>query len=781
MSIHTTKVLVIIILFLLLAILVQRWPIKNKQHKTQNMEGFEMMAVYAPLHPPKTVPTSIGDMDDMTGLSGLTLLPKGSPWMMMDGTNSTGNTSNKSTDKEAVSAPLYVTDLLSAETHVPFRDQNFQILTALAPYRRSFAIFSKAARQSNVLPLDGYLENARTARQTVGYVTPAERLMFERICYVHLGGSMKDVLQRFEFIPLKNWDAAFEPSTRIDVFACLLPHRHQGRISTLLKKNAGGLILYEYAQTVEQRDALKFFTPYGVYTAYDFRKQFPEHATFFKVMDLLSFDLLLCTNVATFDPAVHGPFVDSLLWKDISAEATYHATAFVPVHPYSLSKLEQKLQKTSSSAKGMPSAWPPDTGEPVHEPNSKDKTNSSIDPALVSNQQVHLRPSLPMDVSELVSHPTIASLRTIQVRVPLAYPNQSPEIDGVPVKKGDLIELTKQRRPQENGIYVIQSIQNAASSKLEKEAASKELHPKESFISNLTLSSMYTIVVPRHVQEKKQDAANTAPSGNSQDAYLVLRQTSDPSIYLTEPWFQAGTRVYIENLDEQAEILQIDRTKTPPQVFYKVPTQVGIQLGAEEGSCITNPSIKTKWACESRVDPVTREPKKQLDVWDRPCRTDNECPFFQANKNYLNVRGGCHNGYCEMPIGVRRLSFRKYVLNDQSFPYCHQCKDPRDPNCCEAQKDRTAYPHLKSPDVAFPMDHFERPPPPLHLFMKNISHTSKTQILYQNEQQHYWKIRDRPFQCLLFYRCSQRRCADPYRNIQSKHCVGCRNEQSIRD
>lgn len=676
MWIHTTKVLSIVIVVLLFAIGVQRWPVKN----AQNVEGFEMKTAFVPLHLPKTVPPSIGDMDAMSGLSGLPIQPKGSSWM----------TVADATQNQKDVAPLYVTDLLSAETHVPFRDR-FRILSALAPYRRSFVIFSIAARQSNVLPLDGYLETARTTRQTVGYVTPAERLMFERICYVHLGGRMKDVQQRFEFIPINHWDAAFEPSTRIDVFACLLPYRHQARISTLLKKNAGGLLLYEYAQTVEQREALKFFTPYGVYTAYDFRKQFPEHATFFKVMDLLSFDLLLCTDVATFDPAVHGPFVDSLLWKDISAEATYHAQTFIPVHPFSLSKLEQKLQKKETRA----SVWPPDMGDPKYapentEPGTQPKTKSSIDPTLVSNQ-IHLRPSLPVDVSDLVSHPTIAPLRTLHVRIPLAFPNQPPEINGVPVKKGDLIELTKQRRSQENGIYVIQSVQ------WDKDD-SKDIG---ALVARITLSSMYTVVVARHIQEKKEDA------------HLVLRQTSDPVGYIQEPWFKAGTRVYIENLDEQAEILHIDRSKTPAQVLYKIAIQGGgvIQLGAEEGSCVTNPSIKTKWACEARVDPVTREPKKQLDVWDQPCRTDNECPFFQANKNYLNVRGGCHNGYCEMPIGVRRLSFRKYALNDQSFPYCHRCKDPRDPNCCEAQKDRKAYPHLKSPDVAFPMDHFERPSP----------------------------------------------------------------------
>lgn len=700
MRIHTTKVLVIVFVVIVLTILVQRWPThKYSAQKDGYIEGFEMKTAFVPLHPPKEVPPLIGDADDMSGLSNVRVNPKGSTWMVVNGDHGGGDDGGK---REGTAPPLYVTDLLSAETHLPFSDR-FRILTAVAPYRRSLVLFSKAARQSNVLPLDTYLEKARTTRQTVGYVTPAERLMFERICYVHLGGSMKEVLQRFEFIPIKSWDAAFEPSTRIDVFACLIPYRHQARISALLKKNAGGLVIYEYAQTTEQREALKFFTPYGVYTGYDFRKQFPEHATFFKVMDLLSFDLILCTDVTSYDPTIHGPFAEALLWQDISAEATYHAHAFVPVHPSILSKLEEKLQLASASKatkdatpKGMPSAWPPDTGEPKYE--NQNQNQNSIDPKRILNQ-VHLRPNLPMDVSDIVSHPTIASLRTLQVRLPLAYPNQSPEIDGVPVKKGDLIELTQQRRAQENGIYVVQSIA----------AETNANANKESWASMLTLSSMYTVVVPRYVQEKQDTRDTRDARKDSATPYAILRQTSDPSTYLKEPWFKEGTRIYIENLDAPAEIIQVDRSQSPAQVLYKVPTQADFQLGGEEGSCITNPSIKTKWACESRVDPVTREPKTQLDVWDKPCRSDNECPFYQANKNYVNVRGGCHNGYCEMPIGVRRLSFRKYVLNDQSFPYCHGCKNPRDPNCCEDQKDRTAYPTLKSPDVAFSMDHFERP------------------------------------------------------------------------
>lgn len=47
-------------------------------------------------------------------------------------------------------------------------------------------------------------------------------------------------------------------------------------------------------------------------------------------------------------------------------------------------------------------------------------------------------------------------------------------------------------------------------------------------------------------------------------------------------------------------------------------------------------------------------------VWDRPCDADEECPFYDSRRN----RGGCDSatgGFCEMPLGVERVSFRRFT------------------------------------------------------------------------------------------------------------------------
>jgi len=115
----------------------------------------------------------------------------------------------------------------------------------------------------------------------------------------------------------------------------------------------------------------------------------------------------------------------------------------------------------------------------------------------------------------------------------------------------------------------------------------------------------------------------------------------------------------------------------------------------------------TKEICESKyfVDGTI----KREGVWDKPCKYNEECPFYKKNNNYSNNRGGCIDGYCEMPVNVTPLGFRKYANkweNDNyTKPYCYNCnknsKNSDDINntCCESQK---------NPDYAFPFDNNNR-------------------------------------------------------------------------
>lgn len=95
-------------------------------------------------------------------------------------------------------------------------------------------------------------------------------------------------------------------------------------------------------------------------------------------------------------------------------------------------------------------------------------------------------------------------------------------------------------------------------------------------------------------------------------------------------------------------------------------------------SCYTNSSLLSKEACESPYDAMGN-PKSQVDIWDKPCQVDSDCPFFKLNAKH----GGCLPGkYCEMPLGVEQLSYRKY--NQESIPICYGCAvDESD--CCSKQ------------------------------------------------------------------------------------------------
>lgn len=115
--------------------------------------------------------------------------------------------------------------------------------------------------------------------------------------------------------------------------------------------------------------------------------------------------------------------------------------------------------------------------------------------------------------------------------------------------------------------------------------------------------------------------------------------------------------------------------------------------------CFGDLNIEQKALCNSPND-VIGMPKRRQTFWDRPCVRDEDCPFFNANKNYPNKRGGClKGGVCEMPIGVKRIAYRMYENKGQYAPFCYGCESPTDPNCCAKQY---------IPDYAFPNDTQQR-------------------------------------------------------------------------
>lgn len=105
--------------------------------------------------------------------------------------------------------------------------------------------------------------------------------------------------------------------------------------------------------------------------------------------------------------------------------------------------------------------------------------------------------------------------------------------------------------------------------------------------------------------------------------------------------------------------------------------------------------------CEKEYEKIDGKLKKLdiVGIWDKPCITNEECPFYQKNKNYPNNYGKClGNGYCEIPVGINQLS--PHFFKNKERGICYNCK--KGINCCKEQEnDRTKYPNLNSPDYFF--------------------------------------------------------------------------------
>ena len=120
------------------------------------------------------------------------------------------------------------------------------------------------------------------------------------------------------------------------------------------------------------------------------------------------------------------------------------------------------------------------------------------------------------------------------------------------------------------------------------------------------------------------------------------------------------------------------------------PNELGNSIGnsgsASSGSsgiygCYGNNKIVSKFECDSYY---TKEgaPKSYYSIWDKKCSTNEECPYYKKNTRYENNRGGCINGSCEFPIGVKRIGFTKYNDEEYNSPLCYNCPDTTDLNCC---------------------------------------------------------------------------------------------------
>ena len=148
--------------------------------------------------------------------------------------------------------------------------------------------------------------------------------------------------------------------------------------------------------------------------------------------------------------------------------------------------------------------------------------------------------------------------------------------------------------------------------------------------------------------------------------------------------FDVDDIVYFSDLQWYVKV--VDATDSGAFTATVVQKLAGYDEMYDSFNCYEDPTVINRNVCEV------------MGLhWDRMCKFDSECPFFNANTNYPNLRGGCNSGMCEMPIGVRRVSYKAF--DQTSRPMCYGCDDPADAFCCNDQA---------KPDYAFFNDALER-------------------------------------------------------------------------
>ncbi len=111
--------------------------------------------------------------------------------------------------------------------------------------------------------------------------------------------------------------------------------------------------------------------------------------------------------------------------------------------------------------------------------------------------------------------------------------------------------------------------------------------------------------------------------------------------------------------------------------------------------------------CEAMYDEYGKS--KPIGIYDHPCKTNEECPFYKLNKNYKNEFGKClDTGYCQLPSNMEPVGYHYFRPNKK--PLCYNCgsneynKFGNIDTCCDDQDNKEKYPYLKSPDYAFEKD-----------------------------------------------------------------------------
>jgi hypothetical protein len=209
-----------------------------------------------------------------------------------------------------------------------------------------------------------------------------------------------------------------------------------------------------------------------------------------------------------------------------------------------------------------------------------------------------------------------------------------PEAAGIPVGLGDRIKLEGQMREVENGLYLV--VQRTQSEAL--------------------LTSPGVVVFDPAGMRVRVDSSGCR--------FILLDSAGD----IQKLGIRDGDRVFVaaasgsssrgSGFQEDFGTVSNGETRITLECSALTPLEDDAEKFHPKSMCFPDTSIEIRELCESSLDAKGRP--KIPGTWDRPCERDAECPYFRTPDSVSQLpRGGCNiSGYCEMPLGVRRVSYR---------------------------------------------------------------------------------------------------------------------------
>jgi len=117
----------------------------------------------------------------------------------------------------------------------------------------------------------------------------------------------------------------------------------------------------------------------------------------------------------------------------------------------------------------------------------------------------------------------------------------------------------------------------------------------------------------------------------------------DDTVVIDNPDISKHYQDYLDNL-EKNERYKLSKCFHPHKEFETIPYSL------EEECTSYHPDLKC------------------FGIWDKPCKEDTDCPFYNENKknNQQSIKYGCNKigdpgeGLCNMPEGVKRVGYTYY-------------------------------------------------------------------------------------------------------------------------